>query len=312
MTPTPKTVHELIADLFGHRVFRRDALIDMGMSTHQLTAAVREGKLLRVRRGVYARPGTPAQILMAVRVGGRLTCLSMLHMIGIFVHSHARLHVKVPSDLSRSQRRRPQGARLHWGACVDEDLEHVVSVREAVRQSVLCQAPRSTIATLDSVLHHGVLTRDALADLFVELPLRYHRLLALVDGSSESGPETYMRLVLRSLGVQFETQVQIPGVGRVDFVVEGWLIIECDSRQFHEGWDKQVEDRSRDIAAARLGYVTIRPLAAALLGDRSQVRADVQAVVAARSTALARRAAPQLRTSARESASSRRFSTSLL
>jgi very-short-patch-repair endonuclease len=39
-------------------------------------------------------------------------------------------------------------------------------------------------------------------------------------------------------------------VGRVDFLVEGWLIIECDSKAHHEGWDKQRRDRRRDLAAA--------------------------------------------------------------
>ncbi|WEK61597.1 MAG: hypothetical protein P0Y60_02190 [Candidatus Microbacterium colombiense] len=88
-----------------------------------------------------------------------------------------------------------------------------------------------------------------------------------------------MRLLLRSLGVDFETQVQLPGVGRVDFLVDGWLIIECDSREFHEGWGKQVEDRRRDIAAARLGYVTIRPLATEILRDDSTVRDMLQGVI---------------------------------
>ena len=81
-----------------------------------------------------------------------------------------------------------------------------------------------------------------------------------------------MRLLLRSIGVDFETQVWIPGVGRVDFVVDGWLIIECDSREFHEGWDKQREDRYRDLAAAAQGYVTIRPLASDVLRNTSWVR----------------------------------------
>ena len=35
-----------------------------------------------------------------------------------------------------------------------------------------------------------------------------------------------MRLMLRGLGCQIEVQVVIPGVGRVDFVVDGWLIVE--------------------------------------------------------------------------------------
>ena len=74
-----------------------------------------------------------------------------------------------------------------------------------------------------------------------------------------------MRLILRSLGLAVEIQVTIDGVGRVDMVVDGWLIIECDSRAHHEGWDAQQRDRRRDLAAAALGYTTIRPLAEDIL-----------------------------------------------
>jgi hypothetical protein len=42
-----------------------------------------------------------------------------------------------------------------------------------------------------------------------------------------------MRLLLRALGHRAEVQVRIAGVGRVDLVVDGWLIVECDSRAYH-------------------------------------------------------------------------------
>lgn len=67
----------------------------------------------------------------------------------------------------------------------------------------------------------------------------------------------------------------------MDFVVEGWLIIECDSREFHEGWEKQVQDRNRDIAAAALGYTSIRPIASDILFDSSRVRQRISDVLEA-------------------------------
>ena len=88
-----------------------------------------------------------------------------------------------------------------------------------------------------------------------------------------------MRLILKAMGVSYETQVYLEGVGYVDFVVDGWLIIECDSKEFHEGWEKQVQDRARDIAAARLGYVTVRPLAKELLGDHTAVREALEQII---------------------------------
>ena len=59
--------------------------------------------------------------------------------------------------------------------------------------------------------------------------------------------------------------MSIAGVGRVDLVLDGWLVIECDSREFHEGWMPQQRDRARDLALAALGYVTLRPWASAIM-----------------------------------------------
>lgn len=112
------------------------------------------------------------------------------------------------------------------------------------------------------------------------LPLQYQGIRGLLDRRAESGTETLMRLLLRTLGCNVDVQVWIRGVGRVDFVVDGWLIVECDSKAHHEGWKKQKRDRRRDIAAAALGYTTIRPLAEDILYDRDAVLAAMQAILA--------------------------------
>ncbi|NYF15806.1 very-short-patch-repair endonuclease [Microbacterium sp. AK009] len=136
---------------------------------------------------------------------------------------------------------------------------------EALAQAVKCQMPRDAVATLDSAWHLGFISEIDIAEIFALLPRRYRHLRRLLDRRSESGPETLMRLLLRGLGRDVQIQVDIPGVGRVDFVVDGWLIVECDSKAHHAGWDAQRRDRRRDIAAASLGYTTIRPLAEDLL-----------------------------------------------
>ena len=273
------TVRKRLAALQQTTVFSRSDLRDQGFSARAITVGVRTGHLIRVRRGWYVRHSCASEIATAVGIGGRITCLSLLQMVGVFVLKNSRTHVHVPPRLSRSRHRRTPSATLHWGECRHRGTAHAVSIHDAVRQSVRCQSPRAAIATLDSVLHHRLLTRAEMDAVFRELPQRFHALLALVDASAESGPETFMRLLLRSLGVSFQVQVTLDGVGRVDFVVDGWLIIECDSREFHEGWDKQVEDRARDLAAARLGYVTIRPIAADIFTRSNEVKAAIKAVI---------------------------------
>ncbi|MFJ2551692.1 hypothetical protein [Microbacterium sp. NPDC087591] len=267
-------------DVGRRTVYTRADLIAAGMRGRDITASVRAGHLLRVRRDRYVLADTDRDIIEAVRIGGRLSCLSLLRSLGVFVHRCERVHVAVDQGTSRLRPVDQERAIVHWVAPSGRESPlHAAPLLDAVRQSVRCQRPRAAVATLDSLLHHGLVTRAQLEEVFRSLPVRHGALLRLVDGAAESGPETYMRLILRAIGVDYETQVLVPGVGRVDFVVEGWLIIECDSREFHSGWESQVQDRRRDCAAAQQGYVTVRPIAADIMGDENGVRQMLEAVI---------------------------------
>lgn len=267
-------------EIYAQTVFTLAELISSGSTRRQVAAMVRHGTLVHVRRDRYALASTPREVVEAVRIGGRLSCLSLLTLLGVFVHRCAEIHVLVTPGTSRLRMPTERAVRLHWTVGPGRQPRlHVARFTDAVAHAVRCQPPRAALATLDSVLHHGLMSLEQLATVFARLPARYGPLLALVDPSAASGPETYMRLILRAMGVQFETQVHLEGVGYVDFVVDGWLVIECDSREFHQGWDKQVADRARDIAAAGLGYVTVRPLAKDILGDQRAVRQTLEQII---------------------------------
>lgn len=124
-----------------------------------------------------------------------------------------------------------------------------------------------------------VVHTDDLDELFAALPRRYRRLRGLVDARAESGPETLMRLMARGLGCRVEVQVQITGVGRVDLLIDGWLIVECDSRAFHSTWEAQLEDRRRDLAAAALGFCILRFVAEDIMWRPEAVLAALRGMV---------------------------------
>ena len=67
-----------------------------------------------------------------------------------------------------------------------------------------------------------------------------------------------MRLLLLRLGCAVDLQVPIVGVGFVDLVVDGWLVIECDSKAHHSSWEQQLKDYRRDLELARQGYCVLR------------------------------------------------------
>lgn len=275
-----------------HLVYTTAELRADGMTRTAIATAVGLGYLVRARRGFYLAATAPDVILRAVRVGGRLTCLSLLALWGVFVLRNDEIHVHMTRGSSRMrsphsrrvplENSRTRGARLHWLPLSERIPAQAacVGVLDALVHSVLCQTPRAAIATLDSALHLGILTEVTLAEVFRALPAKFSPLRDLVDGRAESGPETFMRLMLRTLGRTVELQVEFLGIGRVDLLVDGWLVIECDSKEFHESWQQQMKDRDRDLALAARGFVTLRVTAAQIMYRHDEVLAAVKALLA--------------------------------
>ena len=265
-----------------------------GLTRAGIARAVSSGTVIRARRGIYVSPLAPDAILRACRVGGRLTCTSLLALLKVFVLEPGGLHVHMASNASRMRSphsravalepRGRRNARLHWLPLADAipDDWTCVSIVDALAHSVHCQTPRAAVATLDSAVNLGLITADRMADVFRLLPEKYAPLRALVDGRAESGPETLVRLMLRALGCRVDLQVEFAGIGRVDLLVNGWLVVECDSREFHDSWEQQVKDRNRDLALAARGYVTLRLTAAQIMYRPADVLAALKGLLATR------------------------------
>jgi hypothetical protein len=66
-----------------------------GFTTAAAQYAVRVGRLARIRRGWVATPDAPESSVRAVRVGGSLTCVSVLTERGVWCVDDELLHVRV-------------------------------------------------------------------------------------------------------------------------------------------------------------------------------------------------------------------------
>jgi very-short-patch-repair endonuclease len=175
------------------------------------------------------------------------------------------------------------GCTLHWWPEVREDAASVyqVSVIDAVIHAVRCQPAELGIALLDSALHENVIYPRQLDAIFAALPRKYRRLRRQIDSRCMSGIETIIRLELTALRIPFELQVVFTGVGTVDFVVDGRIIIETDGRKWHEGLEPEKRDYDRDIRLAALGYQVLRFNYRQVMFHRAEVIAAIQAALAA-------------------------------
>jgi very-short-patch-repair endonuclease len=101
------------------------------------------------------------------------------------------------------------------------------------------------------------MSRRELRELSRLLPATKRALLQLVDRRAESGLESIVRVLVRDLGFAVRPQVPFGGIGRVDLLVERWVIVETDGAEFHDG-TVSPRDRRRDAALASRGYTVLR------------------------------------------------------
>ena len=118
---------------------------------------------------------------------------------------------------------------------------------------------RYAIASLDNALFLNAISLTGLREIFEWLPQRYASLMTRVDGRAEAGQESVLRLLFEDAGLHCDIQITFAGIGRVDIVVEGVVVVEADSRLAHDSWELHVRDRNRDIDLAMLGHPSLRP-----------------------------------------------------
>jgi len=126
----------------------------------------------------------------------------------------------------------------------------------AVAAAANCLGTESLIVVLDSMLNKQMIEMADARAIVSASRYAHLNLTERCDATSESGTETIIRLRLRARGIRLRTQVDIPGVGRVDILVGDRLIIEADSREHH--LPKYQSDRTRDRVATALGFLAIR------------------------------------------------------
>lgn len=239
------------------RIVSRTELLTAGWTARRITEAVRSGDIIRLRNGVYAAAGCDAKVAAAVRVGGVLGCASALAALGVWTETRGPVHIQLNGRASRI--RRPGAPTvLHWHTAPRPGSRFCAHPLDALADACRCLPFEFAVASVDSALNLGVISPIDLESLSAELPRRLGNVVRRADGRCMSGTETILRLALEDAGLDFVPQVRIPGVGIVDFVVAGRIVIEVDSHAWHDSDEARARDYDRDLAAARAGYIVLR------------------------------------------------------
>ncbi|GAB3544209.1 hypothetical protein GCM10027404_00520 [Arthrobacter tumbae] len=82
--------------------------------------------------------------------------------------------------------------------------------------------------------------------------------LQQVTGCAESPIEVVARLLFVGAGFHVETQARIEGVGRVDFLLDGFLVVEIDGAAFHSDRKALRRDHRRNNSTLLNGYLILR------------------------------------------------------
>lgn len=255
-----------------------------GMGRAAVEREVHEGRLWQVHRGWYAQPGTDAQLIRAMRLGGRLGCVSALRLYGAWTPPDSGLHLLMPRSASGRRLTRAADSdeivRVYWHAPLGEQkwTDGIAPIAIAAAQAVRCQPRDMAVAVLDSLVHRRLLSSGGLRSLLDGLPWTARPTVESVDGRSEEGIESLARVRLGDAGIDAVPQHIVEGIGLVD----GWLVLELDGRETHAQQEAFGRDRRRTALLQQRGFTVLHFSYAQVVYDWDLVLDTVRAALAQR------------------------------
>ena len=230
-------------------------VVARGVGESDIRSAVHRGDLVRLERGILALPGADPELVAARRSRALLTCASAAPRFSLWLLTPAAKPHYWHSNGRRS------------GSCVSHrmPLTHpgvtgaVAALPDVLLHALLCLPALESLVMVESAYGRGDIDLGFLTGHLVGNRCgRARDVVARVERGADSLLETLARVLFRDAGITTETQVWIDGVGRVDFLLEGFLIVEIDGLAFHLGSRQFKKDRRRDNSAVVQGLPVLR------------------------------------------------------
>jgi len=182
------------------------------VSAHAIRAALADGMVRRIAKGVYALPPVPDPLAAARAQGGVVSHLSAAVLHGFSVLDLPdKPQITVPRG--QHQRLSPIQCQLHWADDVPSDgrcTDRLRTVLDCARTLPF----DAGLTVADSALRSGPVDRSQLLIAAAELAgpgcRRARRVAAAADGRAESPLESVLRSILIEAGIDgFEPQVTV-------------------------------------------------------------------------------------------------------
>ena len=234
---------------------------DLRLSRTQRRAVdflVEHGALVRYH-GVIALPGASRPLLEARRYAALVHCSYAAHHYELPAPRSHEIHLAVPrtrsGHLPSVVHREPH--------LVMPDLHEVPIVPVDVLLARVLQHWQTidALSALDAALHKRLVTKGDLVSLLqgrTSHAQHARALLELGEGRTRSPLETRARWELLQAGYHLNVGAFLPGVGEVDFIVNGRLVLETDGWAYHSERKQWENDRRREQALATLGWRWLR------------------------------------------------------
>ena len=247
--------HELYAAGFGKRT---------------LSFAANQGMIVRVRQGWYCTPDVSPIAQQAVRVGGRLGCISGAAAHGLWLPPDEHLHVSLAHNdcrlrMPNDMRRRLEVAgevTTHWSTGVRVGSRLLLDPMACLAEVIRCQPIEYAIAIADSALRPCGSGSSPAISLWQWRMLASNfatrtKQLESADGVCESGTEsvTWVRLMRHNLPIRRQIWIDDK---RVDFLIGRRLVVEVDGAAYHIDPVRFEADRTRDAQLCAINYIVLR------------------------------------------------------
>ena len=238
-------------------VARSRELRDRGATDSRIARAIRDGQVVRPRRGWLAAAHADRDLIAAAAGGVVLTCITQAKRLGLWTLGDGRTHVAASSSARPSAR----DCAAHWGRPLllrpPGTLEDPVC--NVLQFVAACQPYEEALVIWNSALSRGLVDRSALSRLPFRGPAR--RLLANARPFFDSGLETLVATRLRWTKLRLLPQAHLFG-HRVDLLIGKRLVVQIDGAT-HTGPQRDADNAfdaflvSRGYTVIRVGYVQI-------------------------------------------------------